>query len=305
MIGRLASLLVVVVAAGSVGCAGLSFLPAFLRPSAPRQEFIFEHFDAEEVPATLPSEPLTADLLVVLAHNRLWVRTPTMPDIWAIAWLYVDGDKSPTYPRRDVDALQKDLAERAKSDAQRIRRMVLVVPRGAVAREDALVEVAVAAGVDVLLARRQGSELRAYARDEITRQRTAAEDAEKERVAQASKKNPSVPIVDPTTGKPIVFKGSLAREEINSVVKAALPRIKRCYDAALTGSPVTLEGKVTVQYTIGGEGRVTANGFTDDTMGDRRVSQCIREVMQSLTYPPPMGGGEVYVTYPFVFAASD
>jgi len=292
VIARLASLLVVVIGiAATTGCAGLPFLPSYLQPKPPLQQYIFEHFDAAEVPVAVPSEDLSADF-IVLAHNRMWVRTTRMPDLLAIAFLYIPGDEREGNPRRDIDALEEELAGRLTWWSGSSRRLVLFVPQGAEWREPALVDLGVAAGFEVKLARRRGTELRAY----------KSEDLERHRDAQRTKADASLSPVDPKSREK---KGSLERSAISDAVQASLPRIKACYDRSLYDLYPTLEGKLVSKYTIGGEGRVIENGFADDTMGDRRVSQCIRKVMQTLTYPPPMGGGEVYVTYPFVFAASD
>jgi len=105
-----------------------------------------------------------------------------------------------------------------------------------------------------------------------------------------------------TPGK-VIYKGSLDREEINRVVKRVLSQIKFCYERELAKEP-NLEGKLVASWTIAGTGLVSTTSMTENTMGNKQVEACVLRIIQRLRFPQPQGGGEVYVTYPFVFAPS-
>jgi hypothetical protein len=90
-------------------------------------------------------------------------------------------------------------------------------------------------------------------------------------------------------------QGDLDKAEIRRVVKGALRKITYCYEKALLASP-TLEGTVQVQFFIKPDGTVptaAASGV------DPEVATCVGNVIKSLAFPKPKGGGGVQVNYPF------
>lgn len=91
----------------------------------------------------------------------------------------------------------------------------------------------------------------------------------------------------------------LSREEIQRVIARALPRIKYCYERELGAAPA-LEGKVTSTFTIASSGAVAASTLSH-TLSTPSVATCVDRVVRTLTFPQPHGGGQVVVTYPFVF----
>lgn len=96
--------------------------------------------------------------------------------------------------------------------------------------------------------------------------------------------------------KPSAPGESLSRESILSVVKAASARNRFCYERALAKQP-TLQGTLTVSFTIAGDGKVssaTGSGFPNQT-----VTDCVVKVFQGLRFPA--GGKVTPVKYPFVF----
>ena len=100
-----------------------------------------------------------------------------------------------------------------------------------------------------------------------------------------------------------IIKGSLKRAEIARVIQRNLPRFKFCYEKQLTAKP-NLGGKVSVQFTIAPTGSVARASVRETSMNDTTVETCVVNVMRSLKFPKPKGGGIVVVTYPFVFAAT-
>ena len=94
--------------------------------------------------------------------------------------------------------------------------------------------------------------------------------------------------------------GGLARDEIQRVFVAALPRIKRCYEKRLTAKPL-LAGTVVLEITIGADGAVRDARVDKRSLDDDDATTCIIDVGRALVFPHPKDGGQAIVTYPFVF----
>ena len=96
--------------------------------------------------------------------------------------------------------------------------------------------------------------------------------------------------------------GSLDPSKIGKVVKRRVKAIKSCYEKQLKRNP-DLSGKVKVQFTILGSGRVGEVQALEDTMGEPAVAQCIVSRVKRWRFPKP-DGGSVTVAFPFVFSPS-
>jgi TonB family protein len=96
--------------------------------------------------------------------------------------------------------------------------------------------------------------------------------------------------------------GILDSAEVNKVVKSRLTAIKMCYEKALKQNP-TLEGKLSVQFTIGTSGRVTSASIKADTLGNPDVASCVLDKVKTFAFSKPEGGSVEYV-FPFVFKPS-
>lgn len=92
--------------------------------------------------------------------------------------------------------------------------------------------------------------------------------------------------------------GQLSGAEVRRTVGRALGGIKRCYERALRRNP-TLEGRVTVQFTVGGGGRVVNATAANNTLTPE-VGTCIVGRIRALRFPSPEGGNVTF-SYPFVF----
>lgn len=97
-----------------------------------------------------------------------------------------------------------------------------------------------------------------------------------------------------------IVKGSLSKDEIGRVIRAHLSRFKYCYERELNAH-VGLGGKVSVHFTIAPTGSVADAKIRETSLGHAGVEGCVLQVMQSLRFPAPRGGGVVVVTYPFIF----
>lgn len=98
--------------------------------------------------------------------------------------------------------------------------------------------------------------------------------------------------------------GSLDKELIRRVIRANIGQIRYCYESELQAKP-NLAGKVSVRFIINQTGDVAqAQVAEGSTLNEPRLSECIRTRVRSWKFPSPKGGGNVVVTYPFVFRPS-
>jgi TonB family protein len=95
--------------------------------------------------------------------------------------------------------------------------------------------------------------------------------------------------------------GALGKEDVGRVMRRHAPRFRHCYERELSRDP-NLAGKVVLHFTIAPTGQVTNAKVTESTVGDVALERCLTEVMRSVPFPSPKGGGVVMVTYPFLFA---
>jgi TonB family protein len=120
-------------------------------------------------------------------------------------------------------------------------------------------------------------------------------------VSRYGERSGKIPQVIP--GKPIV-SGSLDMETIRRIIRQHAAEYKYCYEKQLNVKR-DLAGKVTVKFTISGNGSVIAAAIEESTMGDRDVESCLVDKIKRWVFPEPKGGGIVIVKYPFVFKASN
>ena len=91
--------------------------------------------------------------------------------------------------------------------------------------------------------------------------------------------------------------GDLDKNIIRRYIRRKLPRIKYCYEKQLLVKP-GLKGTVVTNFQISPSGSVlgsTAKGVNAEVAG------CVADVIKSIQFPKPKGGGLVQVRYPFNF----
>ena len=98
-------------------------------------------------------------------------------------------------------------------------------------------------------------------------------------------------------------QGSLSKEIIGKVIRRHWNEIKYCYETELNKNP-NLYGKVAVAFTIDGTGSVADANVSESTMGNSGVENCMITRVRRWRFPEPKGGGQVFVTYPWVFKAA-
>ena len=103
-------------------------------------------------------------------------------------------------------------------------------------------------------------------------------------------------------GRPNV-NGFLSREQIERVVRRHSRGFRYCYERELQNDP-ELAGRVSVNWTIGLDGRVESASISENSMGDRNVESCILREVRRMRFDEP-DGGMVVVTYPFTFRSDD
>jgi len=94
-------------------------------------------------------------------------------------------------------------------------------------------------------------------------------------------------------------KGALDKDIIRRIVRAHINEVRYCYNQGLARDPA-LKGKVSISFTIGPTGKVSIATVADSTLSDENVANCIAKAVKRWTFPKPIGGGVVVVTYPFV-----
>jgi len=93
--------------------------------------------------------------------------------------------------------------------------------------------------------------------------------------------------------------GALDRDIIRRIVRAHINEVRYCYNQGLARDP-GLAGRVAVNFTIDGSGKVSAAVVGETTLKDAAVGACTSAAVQRWTFPKPKGGGTVEVAYPFV-----
>lgn len=97
----------------------------------------------------------------------------------------------------------------------------------------------------------------------------------------------------------IEAKGQLGRAEILKVINANFGQVQSCYERTLILQP-DLRGKISIEWTIGRDGRVSKVRQKFATMKSPAVSKCLLKKIRQWRFPKPRGG-IVIVSYPFVF----
>jgi hypothetical protein len=101
-------------------------------------------------------------------------------------------------------------------------------------------------------------------------------------------------------GKAAVVTGALPKETIALIIREHEYQVQACYEGELGRHP-DLKGKVTVTFTISREGDVAEARVRETTLHSPQVEGCIVKHVLRWKFAKPLGGGQVIVTYPWVF----
>lgn len=93
-------------------------------------------------------------------------------------------------------------------------------------------------------------------------------------------------------------RGSLGQELIRRIIRRHINEVKFCYERELNRN-ARLQGRVIIQFTIGGNGTVMATLVQSSTLDNSAVEQCIAGAVRRWEFPKVQGAIAV-VTSPFV-----
>jgi hypothetical protein len=110
------------------------------------------------------------------------------------------------------------------------------------------------------------------------------------------KKKPTVYVTD---GK---VTGDIDKDLIRRIVRAHVNEVRSCYNAGLTRNP-NLDGRVLIQFSIVGNGKVASSVVQENTTKDKQVGDCIAKAVKRWQFPRVGKGGTALVSYPFRLTA--
>lgn len=91
-------------------------------------------------------------------------------------------------------------------------------------------------------------------------------------------------------------RGTYDEAILRRIVRAHIAEVRHCYNQGLAQDP-ELAGRVSVEFVIGAEGKVTRSVAHSDMGGD--VPDCIAKAVGRWMFVRPADGEDVVVTYPF------
>jgi len=94
---------------------------------------------------------------------------------------------------------------------------------------------------------------------------------------------------------------TLSQQEITKVVNRNIERIQFCYDTQLRQNP-NLAGKVVVNFTIIGEGRISSVKIMTSQFRGTYLESCVDKTMKTWRFPK-FRGEPIEVDYPFIFTS--
>lgn len=97
-------------------------------------------------------------------------------------------------------------------------------------------------------------------------------------------------------------EGALDSKLVAQEVNRRIGVLKGCYERALRRDP-TLSGKIIIQFTISGSGKVSSAKATTNELTPE-VGSCITSAFMGFRFPPPEGGSLTF-EYPFMFTPAN
>ena len=110
------------------------------------------------------------------------------------------------------------------------------------------------------------------------------------------------PAIEAGDGATVDGVRRMSEYEIDGHIKARMPQIAQCYKSGLQAK-ADLHGKIVVGFVITPTGSVGAATVQSSTVNNTLVENCLRAQVLSISFPPPMTGQPLQVSYPFVFSA--
>lgn len=91
--------------------------------------------------------------------------------------------------------------------------------------------------------------------------------------------------------------GTLDKDLLRGAFQAHLSEIRECYEKGLAKKP-KLKGRVTIEFVIGGAGRVTSSSVAASRIDDDTVGTCVARAVKRWNFPKPRDGADVTVELP-------
>lgn len=101
----------------------------------------------------------------------------------------------------------------------------------------------------------------------------------------------------------IELKGCLKPQTVRRMLSRYQSQARYCYEKELPRNP-NLAGKVTTSFVIGPTGSVIQSKIESSTLQSSNVETCLLRSLQRMKFPACQGGGNAYVTYPWIFKSS-
>lgn len=98
----------------------------------------------------------------------------------------------------------------------------------------------------------------------------------------------------------IPLSGTFTSEQIQAAVNDGAALFDACYTLGADKAG-KLEGKVTMQVTVGPLGTVKDASVSKSTIKNPKVDACVLDAFKKLTFPKPENGSTVMFTYPMTF----
>jgi len=93
--------------------------------------------------------------------------------------------------------------------------------------------------------------------------------------------------------------GQADQDNMRAVLRRGQSQIERCYQRGLGSNP-SLSGRIEIEFTIGGDGRVSGASLRSNELGDV-VGSCILDSVRRWRFDPP-SGGDVTVRRPYILS---
>ncbi|MFT3710509.1 MAG: AgmX/PglI C-terminal domain-containing protein [Archangium sp.] len=116
--------------------------------------------------------------------------------------------------------------------------------------------------------------------------------------------SPAVEIVQSEFAPFSATSGGLPKDVIADVIRRGQKQVRACYELARKRD-ARAAGKVAVTFQIGPDGAVFSAEVSDDSVRDERLGACVVDVVKHWQFPRPEGGGNVKVTFPWIFTSAD
>lgn len=100
-------------------------------------------------------------------------------------------------------------------------------------------------------------------------------------------------------GQEATVASGLDRDQIAAVIAKNMGQVRFCYEQGLQSEP-NIQGRVSVDFTINGQGLVKSANVGSTTLNAKSVEDCMVLRLKSWKFPLPQGGVDVKVSYPFV-----